>query len=135
MSLKIASYFSHSAQIIGTKKTRNKYFESAEYPLNIAKSPIEAYTKPIYVITGRSTGSGGEVLSMALKALPQTTLIGEATNGSVSDILEHSLPNGWVLSLSHEVYTDVEGTNIESIGVTPDVEMPRIRFTRFNVCF
>lgn len=124
VSLKIASYFSHSAQIIGTKKTRNKYFESAEYPLNIAKSPIEAYTKPIYVITGRSTGSGGEVLSMALKALPQTTLIGEATNGSVSDILEHSLPNGWVLSLSHEVYTDVEGTNIESIGVTPDVEMP-----------
>jgi CubicO group peptidase (beta-lactamase class C family) len=124
VSLKIASYFSNEAQTIGTKKIHNQSFESDIHQLNLAKSPIDAYTKPIYVITGRSTGSGGEVLSMALKALPQVTLIGEATNGSVSDSLEHTLPNGWTLSLSHQVYTDSEGTKVESIGVTPDVEMP-----------
>jgi C-terminal processing protease CtpA/Prc len=89
--------------------------------LNLVKSPIEAYIKPVCVITGRSTGSGREVLSMALKASSQVTLISEATNGSMSDILEHSLPNGWKLSLSNEVYTDIEGTKLESIGVTPDV--------------
>lgn len=124
ISLKIASYFSDKTQTIGTKKIHNQSFESDIHQLNLAKSPIDAYTKPIYVITGRSTGSGGEVLSMAFKALPQVTLIGETTNGSVSDMLEHSLPNGWTLSLSHQVYTDSEGTNVESIGVTPDVEMP-----------
>jgi CubicO group peptidase (beta-lactamase class C family) len=124
VSLKIASYFSHIAQPIGTKKTHNHNFEGDDYQLNLVKSPIDAYSKPVYVITGRSTGSGGEVLSMALKALPQVMLIGEATNGSVSDMLEHTLPNGWKLSLSHEVYTDIEGTKLESIGVTPDVEMP-----------
>jgi CubicO group peptidase (beta-lactamase class C family) len=124
VSLKIASYFSNVDQTIGTKKINNQNFESDNYQLNLVKAPIDAYTKPVYVITGRSTGSGGEVLSMALKALPQVTLIGEATNGSVSDSLEHALPNGWTLSLSHQVYTDIEGTNVESIGVTPDVEMP-----------
>lgn len=124
VSLKIASYFSNVDQTIGTKKIQNQNFEGDDYHLNLVKSPIDAYIKPVYVITGRSTGSGGEVLSMALKALPQVTLIGEATNGSVSDILEHSLPNGWQLSLSNEVYTDIEGTKIESIGVTPDVQMP-----------
>jgi len=124
ISLKIASYFSDKAQSIGSKKTNNQNFVGDDYQLNIVKSPINAYTKPVYVITGRSTSSGGEVLSMALKALPQTTLIGETTNGSVSDSLEHTLPNGWVLSLSHEVYTDSEGTDVESIGVMPDVEMP-----------
>jgi CubicO group peptidase (beta-lactamase class C family) len=124
VSLKIASYFSDKAQTVGTKKINNQSFESDIHQLNLAKSPIDAYTKPVYVITGRSTGSGGEVLSMALKALPQVTLIGEATNGSVSDVLEHSLPNGWTLSLSNQVYKDSEGESVESVGVTPDVEMP-----------
>jgi CubicO group peptidase (beta-lactamase class C family) len=124
VSLKIANYFSSMAQSIGIKKINNRNFEMDDYQLNIAKSPINTYSKPVYVITGRSTGSGGEVLSMALKALPQTILIGEATNGSVSDSLEHSLPNGWTLSLSHQVYSDSEGTKVESVGVTPDVEMP-----------
>ena len=124
VSLKIASYFSSVDQTIGTKKIHNQSFEGDNYQLNLVKSPIDAYTKPVYVITGRSTGSAGEVLSMALKALPQVTLIGETTNGSVSDSLEHTLPNGWNLSLSHQVYTDSEGNNVESVGVTPDVEMP-----------
>ncbi|NRD75277.1 serine hydrolase [Shewanella sp. VB17] len=123
VSLKIASYFNDLAQAIGSKSIKNNNFESNDYVLNLAKSPIDAYTKPVYVITGRATISAGETLSMALKALPQVTLIGEATNGSVSDALEHSLPNGWQLTLSNEVYTDSEGTKVESIGVTPDVEM------------
>jgi CubicO group peptidase (beta-lactamase class C family) len=124
VSLKIASYFSNVAQTIGSKKIHNQNFESDDYQLNLAKSPINAYEKPVYVITGGSTSSSGEVLAMALKALPQVTLIGEATNGSVSDSLGHSFPNGWQLSLSHQVYTDSEGIKVEGIGVTPDVEMP-----------
>jgi CubicO group peptidase (beta-lactamase class C family) len=124
VSLKIASYFSTKEQKIGSKMIKSNNFQGDVYQLNVNQSPVAAYTKPVYVITGRSTGSGGEVLSMALKALPQITLIGEPTNGSVSDSLEHSLPNGWELSLSHEVYTDSEGQNVESIGVTPDVNMP-----------
>lgn len=124
VSLKIASYFNDSEQVIGTKKIHNNNYQSDIYQLKIAASPTTAYTKPIYVITGRSTGSAGEVLSMALKSLPHSTLVGEPTNGSVSDSLEHEMPNGWDLSLSHQQYSDHQGQTVESIGVTPDVVMP-----------
>ncbi len=124
VSLKIASYFSDKEQVVATKSINNRNYQSDSYELKLNKSPIAVFNKPVYVITGRSTGSGGEVLSMALKALPQVTMIGETTNGSVSDVLGHQLPNGWALTLSNEVYRDNEGTVVESIGVTPDVEMP-----------
>lgn len=124
VSLKIASYFSDKDQVIGTKQAVHKHHQGEVYQLTLTESLTEVYSKPVYVITGRSTGSGGEVLSMAFKALPQVTMIGEPTNGSVSDSLGHQLPNGWGLSLSHEVYKDNEGIAVESIGVTPDFEMP-----------
>jgi len=124
VSLKIASYFSDKEQVIGTKYISNNNYQGPVHNLQLTESPIDVFNKPIYVITGRSTGSGGEVLSMALKALPQVTMIGEATNGSVSDVLDHQLPNGWNLSLSHEVYKDTTEQSVESIGVTPDISMP-----------
>lgn len=124
VALKIASYFNDASRNIGTKKTHNNTHQSQTYALTLNESPIQAYTKPIYVITGKSTGSAGEVLAMALKALPNVTIIGEATNGSVSDSLEHILPNGWNLSLSHQAYYDHQGNLVENIGIMPDVAMP-----------
>ncbi|GLX77943.1 hypothetical protein tinsulaeT_12830 [Thalassotalea insulae] len=124
IALKIASYFSDKEQVIATKSINNRNYQGDNYELKLTKSPIAVFDKPVYVITGRSTGSGGEVLSMALKALPQVTMIGEPTNGSVSDVLDHQLPNGWALTLSNEVYRDSEGKVVERIGVTPEVEMP-----------
>ena len=76
---------------------------------------------PIIVITSASTISAAEILVMCLRALPNVTHIGAATRGSLSDILDKRLPNGWELSLSNEVYLDHERTSWEGLGIKPHI--------------
>ncbi|MCF2859877.1 serine hydrolase [Pseudoalteromonas sp. SMS1] len=124
ISRKIAGYFTEQAYTFATKQIINKSHQGQLIELTVSPSDSHTYTKPIYVLIGENTGSGAEVLAQALKTLPQSKLIGEATNGSVSDSLTHELPGGWELSLSHEVYKSKSGEVLEKTGVTPDVLMP-----------
>ncbi|KZW98635.1 hypothetical protein JL49_22120 [Pseudoalteromonas luteoviolacea] len=124
VSRKIAGYFTDEAYGFGTKQVSNKAHQGQSIELTVTPSETQRFTKPIYVLTGENTGSGGEVLAEALKALPQSKLVGEATNGSVSDSLNHELPGGWELSLSHQVYKNQAGDVLEKTGVTPDIYMP-----------
>ncbi|MEL6680985.1 MAG: S41 family peptidase, partial [Pseudomonadota bacterium] len=72
------------------------------------------------LLTSDLTISAGEIATMAFRALPQTVHHGSATNGSLSDILEKELPNGWTLELSNEVYLDHTGAHWEGPGIPPD---------------
>ena len=76
--------------------------------------------RPVYLLTANTTVSGGEELAMALRALPNVTHLGENTRGGLSDILTKTLPNGWVLELSNEIYKDPEGNVWEGDGIPPD---------------
>ncbi|KZN64971.1 serine hydrolase [Pseudoalteromonas luteoviolacea] len=124
VSRKIAGYFTDKAYRFGTKQVANKAHQGQSIELTVTPSETLRFTKPIYVLTGENTGSGAEVLAQALKTLPQSKLVGEATNGSVSDSLTHELPGGWELSLSHQVYKSQAGDVLEKAGVTPDIYMP-----------
>lgn len=88
----------------------------------------EPYLKPVTVITGRDTASAAEVFAVAMRQLPQVTLVGERTDGALSDILVKTLPNGWEFGLSNEVYRDASGQQFEAVGVLPDVEVATFRF-------
>ena len=59
-----------------------------------------------------------------MRAWPQVTHIGEATNGALSDVLEKPLPNGWRVELGNEVYTDSSGDSYEVTGIPPHIEVP-----------
>ena len=61
---------------------------------------------------------------IAMRVLPNVTLVGEATMGILSDNLYKDLPNGWEISLSNEIYLDPQGELYEDIGIPPDVEIP-----------
>lgn len=77
------------------------------------------FTGPITLVTSTSTVSAGEILTMSLRSLPNVTHIGEPTRGSLSDILDKTLPNGWTITLSNEIYTDHQGKLWEGPGITP----------------
>lgn len=77
------------------------------------------FTGPVTLVTSTTTVSAGEILTMSLRSLPNVTHIGEPTRGSLSDILDKSLPNGWTVTLSNEIYTDHEGKLWEGPGITP----------------
>jgi C-terminal processing protease CtpA/Prc len=81
------------------------------------------FTGPIVLLTCDSVFSGGEAFALAIRELPHVTIIGDRTNGIFSYALEKKLPNGWLYSLSYQVYLSAEMVCYECKGVPADIEL------------
>ncbi|WP_158250421.1 S41 family peptidase [Aquimarina sp. I32.4] len=79
-------------------------------------------------MTSPVTSSAAEIFTLAMKGLPYVNLIGENTNGILSDELTHVLPNGARIVLSNEVYSDPEGAVFEAVGMGPEKEENKVPF-------
>jgi C-terminal processing protease CtpA/Prc len=79
------------------------------------------YTGPLMVLTNDQTSSGAEVMTMALKTLPQTKTIGENTTGIFLDMYFFKLPNKWEVSLSNQRYFSNHNICYEGVGIPPDI--------------
>lgn len=75
------------------------------------------------LITSNFVQSSGEDMVIALKADDDILQVGEATLGTLSDMLFLSLPNQWAFTLSNQVWLDKNGKSWESIGITPEHEV------------
>ncbi|WP_299689891.1 S41 family peptidase [uncultured Tateyamaria sp.] len=78
----------------------------------------------VIVLTSHVTVSAAEILTLALRPQPHVTHVGETTRGALSDAVSRSLPNGWQLSLSNELYLDADGHRWEGRGIPPHVALP-----------
>ena len=83
---------------------------------------IQTFTKPVYVVTTDACVSAGEEFVIAARTFPHVKIVGSATQGMLSDILEKPLPNGWTLGMSNEYWLDPQGVSYEGIGVPVDIE-------------
>jgi carboxyl-terminal processing protease len=81
------------------------------------------YLGPVYLITSQATLSAAEIFTMSMRALPNVVHLGETTDGALSDQLWKTLPNGWRLSLSNEVYLDSDGVLWEGRGIPPEIPL------------
>lgn len=117
----VAGYFTEHTQFYGSKHARSYLGDSARVNAYVEPRGTTAYLNPVAIITGVETASAAESFTLAMKARPQVTLVGENTNGILSDVLEKTLPNGWNFWLSNEVYYDHLGAVHEVEGITPDV--------------
>ncbi|MFE9694804.1 S41 family peptidase [Micromonospora sp. NPDC005806] len=92
-----------------------------------AHLPVPGYhpDKPVYVLTGPKTFSGGEELAYDLQQLGRATVVGEPTGGGAHPRVGfRTHPH---LELTVPVARPVHaatGTNWEGCGVVPDVEVP-----------
>jgi carboxyl-terminal processing protease len=94
--------------------------------LTLAPSLGPRFLKPVFLLTSSLTLSAGEVFALAMSALPTVTVLGEPTQGILSDNLFHRLPSGWEVSLSNEVYETLDGRCFEAAGVPPASELPTL---------
>jgi carboxyl-terminal processing protease len=90
----------------------------------IVISPNEGarFSGPVAVLTSASTSSAGEVFSIAMRARPNTVLVGEETAGGFSDQLPKTLPHGLFFTLSNEIYIAPDGQEFEGSGVPVDIQ-------------
>lgn len=104
-----------------------KYPVDADTPIRtditVYPSTGTRFLGPVTVLTSDVTVSAAEILTLALRSLPNVTHAGETTRGAMSDVLDRTLPNGWELSLSNEVYLDHTGRSWEGRGIQPERAM------------
>jgi len=86
------------------------------------QGPVQ-FTGPIVVLSCDSVFSGAEVFALAMKQLPNVTLIGDHTNGIFSYQLEKKLPNGWRYRLSYQMYFSADMVCYECRGVPVDIRL------------
>jgi len=102
---------------------QKKAYTSAGFtaPQRIGLTPSQGtrFAGPVLLLTSAFTQSAGEVLALAMSALPNVRILGEPTQGILSDNLFHRLPNDWEVSLSNEVYESFDGQCFEAVGVPP----------------
>lgn len=78
------------------------------------------FNKPIVVLTNRRVVSSAEGFTLMLKALSNTTLMGDTTAGSTGNPGIFNLPNNWELFVSRWQVTDPDGKYVEDHGIAPD---------------
>lgn len=127
ISLNFAQRFVSNRHLTLTKRARSRDFQSVPVQAYLEPPATGAYLNPVKLIMGADTASAAEIFAISMNQLPQVTLIGERTAGILSDILQKPLPNGWFVGLSNEVYLDAQGVGYESVGVSPDIEVPVFR--------
>lgn len=91
----------------------------------ITPAPVDMQLdQPVVLLTSDLTGSGAEIFTMAIRDLPQVTVMGEPTGGGLSDIHGITLPNGWRLGLSNQEYRTPDNVLYEAVGLPPDIDVP-----------
>ena len=86
------------------------------------KSPLKDLTKcPLVVIIDAGSASGAEIVAGALKDNNRAPLIGDTSfgKGSIQQLID--LMNGAALKLTVGKYLTPNFTDIQSVGVTPDI--------------
>ena len=108
------------------KKARWQQGFTEPQSLTLTPSQGPRFVKPVVLLTSSFTQSAGEVFALAMSALPSVTILGEPTQGILSDNLFHRLPAGWEVSLSNEVYETPDGRCFEAVGVPPHTRLPTL---------
>ncbi|WP_283427305.1 S41 family peptidase [Shimia sagamensis] len=122
MAREIAARFADKKRLAYTKAAIDGA-GAPETAVYVGPTDRPSFDGPVYLMTTDSTVSAGEIMTMALRALPNVTHVGQPTNGSHSDVLHKALPNGWTLALSNEIYRDHTGTVWEGRGIVPDIRL------------
>ncbi|MCE4557854.1 S41 family peptidase [Roseateles cellulosilyticus] len=85
------------------------------------------YRKPVYVLTSDLSASAAETFTLMMRQLPQVVHAGQATAGSISDVLDKPLPGNFSISFSNEIDLDPSGQLFEVTGIPPQLSLPMFR--------
>lgn len=118
-SFKVLGRFTDQRRFVFKSKTLNgigKYTPWKEWYLEPSKDPL---LKPIVVLVDRYTISAAERTVMALKTLPQVTILGDTTSGAHGTMIGRELSNGWFYSLVPQKVLMPDGNSYEGKGIAP----------------
>ncbi|RLD05269.1 MAG: hypothetical protein DRI56_09965 [Chloroflexota bacterium] len=81
-------------------------------------------TTPVVVLTDGSSHSAADYFPAAMKELGRATIIGMNSAGNTEGITGFNLGDGTMIRLAVSTMALNDGTLLEDVGVTPDIEVP-----------
>lgn len=124
VALRLAGYLTDRRRPTFTKSVRHGDGFTGGETVHVAPLGARRYRGRIYLLTSELTASAAEIFVLALLQHPRCTRVGEATEGILSDFLERHLPNGWLVTLSNELYRAADGALYEDVGIPPHRLLP-----------
>lgn len=126
IALQVASHFARERGVAYRKRTYRDDEPGREQHVFVEPSTGARFEGPVAVLTSDYTISAAEIFAMTMDSLPQVTLIGETTNGALSNTIYRRASGRLVMSLPVELYYDVDGVLREDVGVDPDIVAPML---------
>tara|TARA_R110002074_G_scaffold43516_2_gene113370 strand:+ start:829 stop:2175 length:1347 start_codon:yes stop_codon:yes gene_type:complete len=122
VALQFAAFLMDRKRLAFTKSARHGTGFTGKQAVHVVPAS-ETYRGNLFVLTSELTASAAEIFVLSLLQHPRLTLIGEPTQGILSDTLERHLPNGWHLTLSNEIYRAYDGQLYEDVGIPPHIRL------------
>lgn len=118
----LAGKFIRDSALVNYKSTRANAQFSPLREFWVRPSKGVRFNKPIVVLTSDRTASAAEDFVLSLSRFPGIVIVGTSTKGMFSDIYSFELPNKMEVSLSNQLYYDINKNVLEDKGVTPTIE-------------
>ena len=120
-ALTIASYFTSEPVYAFTRQAYNVDVFHSEDKVVVYPSKV-SFAKPVYLMMTDISRSAAECYAMMMDALPNVTLVGTNTLGTLSGMLGKSIDDFYV-TVSNQKLVNPEGEHFEVTGVIPDIEI------------
>ena len=119
----IGSRFADKRRLIYSSALKNgPGHEDFTAPADVYMEPggLYQYTGKVVFLTNRGCYSATSFFTLAMKAFPHVTVVGDTTGGGLGSPAGFELPNGWGYRFSVSRTFAPDGSNWES-GVPPDI--------------
>ena len=120
----IASRFSNSTQLAYEYRVRNgpDHNDFTNWQkVNLIKYSGKAWSRPVIILTNRSSFSATEWFVFLMKSQPKVTIVGDTTGGGGAVPITRELSNGWILRISNTQTRLPSGHVFQKAGIYPDV--------------
>lgn len=126
LAVAIAGRFTTSPRTFGYVRLRNgpSHDDLTDYVAETLTPQGRQFTGPVYLLTNRRVYSAAEDFTLALRGLPNVTVVGDTTGGSSGKPIVRELANGWTYELSTWIQYTPDRRVVEDVGLAPAVVVP-----------
>jgi hypothetical protein len=123
VAIETAGRFADRARTYGYLRYRNGagHGDFTDYVTETVEPRGHHFAGLVYVLTNRGDYSSAEDFVLAMRVMPQVTIVGDTTGGASGGPIVRELPNGWTYELSQWIEFTPEKKVFEGIGLAPDI--------------
>jgi C-terminal processing protease CtpA/Prc len=126
LAVAMAGRFASAPSTFGYVRLRNgpSHDDLTDYIAETVTPQGRQFTGPVYLLTNRRVYSAAEDFTLALRGLPNVTVVGDTTGGSSGKPTVRQLANGWTYELSTWIQYTPDRRAVEDAGLAPSVVVP-----------